>query len=162
MCRASVRSIRSCLRFSAKSLFERIEDARAKWYYCRRGHARRQAVALKRAVTKPWQCGDTSCVERVIVYRRPVARSTGTHATCGGTNSTQTQAATSVPGGSGLSIRSSSSTTSGSTGKPRALQHSTGGYLLGAMLCDCSGYSMQPGFRCCLLSALRRPVDHRP
>ena len=57
--------------FSAKSLFERIEDAKAKLVITADESMRGgKAVPLKRAVDEALTMGDTSCVEKVVVYRR--------------------------------------------------------------------------------------------
>ena len=57
--------------FSAKSLFERIVDARAKVVITADEALRGgKAVPLKRAVDEALAMGDSACVERVIVYRR--------------------------------------------------------------------------------------------
>jgi acetyl-CoA synthetase len=121
--------------FSAKSLFERIEDARAKVVITAdEGMRGGKAVALKRAVDEALAMGDTSCVERVIVYRR-----TGGAVNWNGRDLwwhelTHTQAATSEPVWVSAEHPLFILYTSGSTGKPKGVQHSTGGYLLGAML----------------------------
>ncbi|PKO62598.1 MAG: acetyl-coenzyme A synthetase, partial [Betaproteobacteria bacterium HGW-Betaproteobacteria-17] len=57
--------------FSAKSLFERIEDARAKIVITADESLRGgKAVPLKHAVDEALAMGDTACVEKVVVYRR--------------------------------------------------------------------------------------------
>jgi acetyl-CoA synthetase len=57
--------------FSAKSLFERIEDAQAKLIITADESLRGgKAVPLKKAVDDALAMGDCSCVERVVVYRR--------------------------------------------------------------------------------------------
>jgi len=121
--------------FSAKSLFERIEDARAKVVITAdEGLRGGKAVPLKAAVDEALAMGDTSCVERVIVYRRTrgavhwSARDLWWH------ELTQTQAVTSEPVWVSAEHPLFILYTSGSTGKPKGVQHSTGGYLLGAVL----------------------------
>ena len=121
--------------FSAKSLFERIEDARAKVVITAdEGMRGGKAVALKRAVDEALAMGDTSCVERVIVYRRTGGAVNWNTRDLWWHELTQTQADTSVPVWVSAEHPLFILYTSGSTGKPKGVQHSTGGYLLGAML----------------------------
>ncbi|WP_310446763.1 acetate--CoA ligase [Thiobacillus sp.] len=121
--------------FSAKSLFERIEDARAKVVITAdEGMRGGKAVALKRAVDEALTMGDTSCVERVIVYRRTGGAVNWGKRDLWWHELTQTQAITSEPVWVSAEHPLFILYTSGSTGKPKGVQHSTGGYLLGAML----------------------------
>jgi acetyl-CoA synthetase len=121
--------------FSAKSLFERIEDARAKVVITAdEGMRGGKAVALKRAVDEALAMGDTSCVERVIVYRRTGGVVNWNSRDLWWHELTHTQAATSEPVWVSAEHPLFILYTSGSTGKPKGVQHSTGGYLLGAIL----------------------------
>jgi len=121
--------------FSAKSLFERITDAQAKVVVTADESLRGgKAVPLKRAVDESLTMGDTSSVERVIVYRRSGgavnwgARDLWWH------ELTQTQAETCEPVWVSAEHPLFILYTSGSTGKPKGVQHSSGGFLLGAAL----------------------------
>ena len=121
--------------FSAKSLFERIEDARAKEVITAdEGMRGGKAVALKRAVDEALTMGDTSCVERVIVYRRTGGTVNWNSRDLWWHELTRTQADTSEPVWVSAEHPLFILYTSGSTGKPKGVQHSTGGYLLGAIL----------------------------
>jgi acetyl-CoA synthetase len=121
--------------FSAKSLFERIEDARAKVVITAdEGMRGGKAVALKRAVDEALTMGDTSCVERVIVYRRTGGAVNWNPRDLWWHELTHTQADTSEPVWVSAEHPLFILYTSGSTGKPKGVQHSTGGYLLGAIL----------------------------
>ncbi|MDP2028206.1 MAG: acetate--CoA ligase [Thiobacillus sp.] len=121
--------------FSAKSLFERIEDARAKVVITAdEGMRGGKAVALKRAVDEALAMGDTTCIERVIVYRRTGGAVNWSHRDLWWHELTHTQAATSEPVWVSAEHPLFILYTSGSTGKPKGVQHSTGGYLLGAIL----------------------------
>ena len=121
--------------FSSKSLFERIEDAKAKIIITADESLRGgKAVQLKRAVDDALIMGDTSCVERVIVYRRSGGAVNWGPRDLWWHELTQTQADTSEPVWVNAEHPLFILYTSGSTGKPKGVQHSSGGYLLGAIL----------------------------
>ncbi|HEY9098118.1 MAG TPA: acetate--CoA ligase [Thiobacillus sp.] len=121
--------------FSSKSLFERIEDAKAKIIITADEAIRGgKTVPLKRAVDAALVMGDTSCVERVIVYRRSGGEVNWTPRDMWWHELTQTQAETSEPVWVSAEHPLFILYTSGSTGKPKGVQHSSGGYLLGAIL----------------------------
>ncbi|MHB1052499.1 MAG: acetate--CoA ligase [Thiobacillus sp.] len=121
--------------FSSKSLFERIEDAKAKIIITADESLRGgKAVPLKRAVDDALVMGDTTCVERVIVYRRSGGEVNWGPRDLWWHELTQTQAETSEPVWVNAEHPLFILYTSGSTGKPKGVQHSSGGYLLGAIL----------------------------
>ncbi|MBZ0068003.1 MAG: acetate--CoA ligase [Thiobacillus sp.] len=121
--------------FSSKSLFERIDDAKAKIIITADESLRGgKAVPLKRAVDDALAMGDTSCVERVIVYRRSGGEVNWGPRDLWWHELTQTQAETSEPVWVSAEHPLFILYTSGSTGKPKGVQHSSGGYLLGAIL----------------------------
>jgi acetyl-CoA synthetase len=119
--------------FSALALKDRIEDTGAKLVITADGGWRGgHVIELKAATDKALASGCPS-VERVIVYRRtekPVAmdpdRDVWWHDVVAGTSSECEPEWVEAEHPLFLLY------TSGSTGKPKGIQHSTGGYLLGA------------------------------
>ncbi|HSH97120.1 MAG TPA: acetate--CoA ligase [Methyloradius sp.] len=122
--------------FSAKSLHERITDVGAKLVITAdEGMRGGKAVGLKSAVDESLTMGGCDAVEKVIVYRR-----TGGKTAWNDSKDLwwhELEAAESdyceptwVNAEHPLFILY----TSGSTGKPKGVQHSTAGYLLGAIL----------------------------
>ncbi len=122
--------------FSAKSLHERILDAGAKIVLTAdEGMRGGKAMPLKAAVDEALAMGGCDSVERVVVYRRSggdVAWNAGRdlwwHDLADG--QPDTCAPVWVNAEAPLFILY----TSGSTGKPKGVQHSTAGFLLGAVL----------------------------
>ncbi len=121
--------------FSAKSLHERIDDAGAKAVITADAGMRGgRAVHLKDAVDEALAMGADS-IEKVIVYRR-----TGSAVSWNGTRDIwwheliSGREASCEPEWVNAEHPLFILYTSGSTGKPKGVQHSTGGYLLGAML----------------------------
>ena len=122
--------------FSAKSLHERIVDAGAKLVITADAGLRGgKTVALKAAVDEALALGNCACVQAVVVYRRAGAEVAWTagrdlwwHEIVEG------QPETCEPVWVNAEHPLFILYTSGSTGKPKGVQHSTGGYLLGAIL----------------------------
>jgi acetyl-CoA synthetase len=121
--------------FSAKSLQERIVDVGATLVIAADEQLRGgKAIALKPAVDEAYAMGGCDAVRHTIVYRR-----TGGNVATGARDIDWSK----VEGGSsdecapemvGAEHPLFVLYTSGSTGKPKGVQHSTGGYLLQAML----------------------------
>ncbi|NOT17206.1 MAG: acetate--CoA ligase [Sulfuriferula sp.] len=121
--------------FSAKSLHERIVDAQAKLVITADGGLRGgRTIALKAAVDDALALGGTQCVHRVIVYQRTgqaiawhEARDLWWHDSVAGMANTCEPARMNAEDPLFILY------TSGSTGTPKGVQHSSAGYLLGAM-----------------------------
>lgn len=122
--------------FSAKSLHERIIDAGAKAVITADESIRGgKAIPLKVAVDEAMNMGGCECVENVVVYRRSggavhwnAQKDVWWH------DLVQGQSGDCEPTWVNAEDPLFILYTSGSTGKPKGVQHSTGGYLLGAVL----------------------------
>ena len=120
--------------FSSKSLHERIVDAQAVAVITSDGQFRGgRAMPLKPAVDEALSLGNCEGVHSVIVYRR-----TGGDVVWGANNLwwhelVADQAETCEPEWVSAEHPLFILYTSGSTGTPKGVQHSSGGYLLGAM-----------------------------
>jgi len=133
--------------FSAKSVHERIVDAGAKLVVTAdEGLRGGKAVQLKAAVDEAIAMGGGNTVQNVVVYRR----------TGGSVNWTpgrdvwwheavSTVADTCEPVWVNAEDPLFILYTSGSTGKPKGVQHSSGGYLLGAVLSMQWVFDHKPG-----------------
>ncbi|MDA8094991.1 MAG: acetate--CoA ligase [Betaproteobacteria bacterium] len=122
--------------FSAKSLHERILDAGAAVVVTAdEGMRAGKAVALKAAVDEALGLGGCDAVRHVVVYRRTGADIAWNNARDLWWHEV-TQAATDHCDPVWMNAEDPLFIlyTSGSTGKPKGVQHSTGGYLLGAVL----------------------------
>ena len=122
--------------FSAKSLQERIIDAHATLVICADEQVRGgKNIPLKPAVEEAFAMGGCEHVRHVIVYQRTggkvnwdAKRDIWMH------ELTQNQATDCAPTWVDAEHPLFILYTSGSTGKPKGVQHSSGGYLLHAML----------------------------
>jgi acetyl-CoA synthetase len=122
--------------FSSKSLHERIVDAQAVAVITADGQMRGgKVMPLKPAVDEALGMGGVEAVKTVIVYQRAkcevqwnAATNVWWHDVIAG------QAATCEPEWVGAEHPLFILYTSGSTGTPKGVQHSSGGYLLGAMM----------------------------
>ncbi len=122
--------------FSAKSLHERIVDARARVVVTADESLRGgKGVPLKAAVDEAIAIGGCDSLEKVVVYKRSggaINMAAGRDVWWHDIANSQSEVCepTWVNAEHPLFILY----TSGSTGKPKGVQHSTGGYLLGAVL----------------------------
>jgi acetyl-CoA synthetase len=122
--------------FSSKSLHERIVDAKAVAVITADGQMRGgKVMPLKPAVDEALALGGVDAVKTVIVYQRAkcevqwnAANNVWWHDFIAG------QASTCEPEWVGAEHPLFILYTSGSTGTPKGVQHSSGGYLLGAMM----------------------------
>ena len=122
--------------FSAKSLNERIVDAQACAVITADAQLRGgKVLPLKPAVDEALQMGGCTAVQSVIVYRR-----SGNEVVWNENHDVwwhdliKTQSTHCVPTWVSAEHPLFILYTSGSTGKPKGVQHSSGGYLLGAVL----------------------------
>jgi acetyl-CoA synthetase len=122
--------------FSAKSVQERIVDAGAVAVITADGQMRGgKEIPLKPAVDEAFTMGGCDAVKNVIVYKR-----TGSKTTMNAPrdkwwhDAEQGQADTCEPTWVSAEHPLFILYTSGSTGKPKGVQHSTGGYMLHALL----------------------------
>ncbi len=122
--------------FSAKSLHERIIDAKASAVITADAQLRGgRVIPLKPAVDEALAMGGCESVHSVVVYRR-----TGSEIAWNGANHVwwhdliSNQDTACEPAWVNSEHPLFILYTSGSTGKPKGVQHSSGGYLLGAML----------------------------
>jgi acetyl-CoA synthetase len=120
--------------FSSKSLHERITDAQAVAVITSDGQFRGgKAMALKPAVDEALSFGGCDMVHSVIVYKRTGGEVQWNSNNVWWNDVIAGQGDTCEPEWVGAEHPLFILYTSGSTGKPKGVQHSTGGYLLGAM-----------------------------
>jgi acetyl-CoA synthetase len=133
--------------FSAKSLHERIVDVGASLVICADEQMRGgKAIALKPAIDEALSHGGCEAVRKVITYKRTggkvawnAGRDLWMHELMAN------QPAQCEPEWVGAEHPLFILHTSGSTGKPKGVQHSTGGYLLWAMLTMKWTFDIKPG-----------------
>jgi len=121
--------------FSSKSLHERIVDAGAVLVITSDGQFRGgKALPLKPAVDEAMSMGGVESVKAVVVYRRTVAECAFNPSIDKWWHEVEAgQSDQCEPELVGAEHPLFILYTSGSTGKPKGVQHSSGGYLLGAM-----------------------------
>jgi len=121
--------------FSSKSLHERIVDAGAVLVITSDGQFRGgKALPLKPAVDEALSMGGVESVKAVVVYRRTGAECAFNPQIDKWWHDVEAgQSDQCAPEFVGAEHPLFILYTSGSTGKPKGVQHSTGGYLLGAM-----------------------------
>jgi acetyl-CoA synthetase len=132
--------------FSAKSVQERIQDAGAVMVITAdEQHRGGKVIALKPAVDEALALGGCESIKSVIVYKRGQGNvkmvpglDTWWHDDVAG------QADTCEPEWVGAEHPLFLLYTSGSTGKPKGVQHSSGGYLLHAILTTKWTFDLQP------------------
>ncbi len=121
--------------FSSKSLHERITDAQAVAVITADGQFRGgKAMALKPAVDEALSFGGCDMVHSVIVYKRTGGDVQWNSNNVWWDDVIAGQSDNCEPEWVGAEHPLFILYTSGSTGKPKGVQHSTGGYLLGAMV----------------------------
>ncbi len=122
--------------FSSKSLHERIIDAKASTVITADAQLRGgRVLPLKPAVDEALSLGGCESVHSVIVYQRAACDTTWDPAyNIWWHDLVANQSAVCEPAWVSAEHPLFILYTSGSTGKPKGVQHSSGGYLLGAML----------------------------
>src|ERR1043166_6639762 len=122
--------------FSAKSVQERIIDAGAVAVITADGQFRGgKEIPLKPVVDEALGMGGCEAIKNVIVYRRSGSKVPMNEGRArGGADAAKGQSDTCEPTSVNAEHPLFILYTSGSTGKPKGIQHSTGGYLLWAML----------------------------
>ena len=121
--------------FSAKSLNERVIDAGAKAIITAdEGLRGGKGVRLKDAVDEALQMGGCTSLEKVIVYKRTGNAIQWQAHDVWWNDLVQGQSDTCEPAWVNAEHPLFILYTSGSTGKPKGVQHSSAGYLLGAIL----------------------------
>jgi acetyl-CoA synthetase len=121
--------------FSAKSLHERITDVGAKLIITADGQFRGgKAIPLKPAVDEALTQGSCEAVEKVVVLKRTGGEVVWNARDIWWNETESGQSDVCEPTWVNAEHPLFILYTSGSTGKPKGVQHSTGGYLLGALI----------------------------